>query len=199
MQHGVYVPAFESCFVPRGRTCEYAPPERTRPLKKSLLGIALCAAAPFTSAADAQDQASKPAAAGASTQQITRGGEQASTTGPAVYFTRRARVDPLFPANEDIKASGAYVTFEPGARSAWHTPFRGAAASGDVGRGPDAGMGQARAGHPPRRRGVVPTRCQALARSRANDRDDPLTVTGTVDGKSVTWMEKVTDDQYHAR
>jgi len=199
MQHGVYVPAFESCFVPRGRTCEHAPPERTSPLKKSLLGIALCAAAPFTSAADAQDQASKPAAAAAFTQQITRGGEQASTTGPAEYFTGRARVDPLFPANEDIKASGAYVTFEPGARSAWHTHPAGQRLVVTSGVGLTQEWGKPvqviRPGDvvwcPPGVKhwhGAAPTTAMTH-----------LTVTGAVDGKSVTWMEKVTDDQYHAR
>lgn len=53
-------------------------------------------------------------------QQITRAGTQASRFGPAESFTGRARLDPLFPVHEDMNASGAYVTFEAGARSAWH-------------------------------------------------------------------------------
>ena len=54
-------------------------------------------------------------------QQITRAGELASTFGSADNFTGRARVDPLFPPDENLNASLAYVTFDPGARSAWHT------------------------------------------------------------------------------
>jgi quercetin dioxygenase-like cupin family protein len=53
-------------------------------------------------------------------QTITRAGSQPSVKGSAEYFTGNVRVDPLFPANETASFSGAYVTFEPGARSAWH-------------------------------------------------------------------------------
>ncbi len=53
--------------------------------------------------------------------QITRSGTQASQKGPGEYFTGTVRIDPLFPVNPPSRASGAYVTFEPCARSAWHT------------------------------------------------------------------------------
>jgi quercetin dioxygenase-like cupin family protein len=53
--------------------------------------------------------------------EIKRSGSQPSDRGPAEYFTGNVRVDPLFQANESARASGASVTFEPGARSAWHT------------------------------------------------------------------------------
>jgi 4-carboxymuconolactone decarboxylase len=52
------------------------------------------------------------------TQTVSRAGSRASVRGPAEVFTGDARVDPLFPANETAQVSGAYVTFEPGARSA---------------------------------------------------------------------------------
>src|SRR3954452_23586661 len=54
-------------------------------------------------------------------QTITRAGVQPSSKGPAEYFTGNVRVSPLFPANPTTPVSGAYVSFEPGARSAWHT------------------------------------------------------------------------------
>jgi hypothetical protein len=57
----------------------------------------------------------------AGSQEITRVGEQASSAGPAEYFTGRVRVDPVWPASQTINASGGRVTFERGARSAWHT------------------------------------------------------------------------------
>src|SRR6266487_1156268 len=52
---------------------------------------------------------------------ITRSGLQPSRQGPAENFTGSARVDPLFQANAPARTSGSLVTFEPGARTAWHT------------------------------------------------------------------------------
>lgn len=53
--------------------------------------------------------------------QITRGGSQPSRKGPVEYFTGSVRVDPLFQAPEPARVGGGHVTFEPGARTAWHT------------------------------------------------------------------------------
>ena len=53
-------------------------------------------------------------------QTISRAGSQASIKGSAEYFTGNVHVDPLFHATDAAPYSGAYVTFEPGARSAWH-------------------------------------------------------------------------------
>ena len=53
--------------------------------------------------------------------EIKRVGTQASGKGPADWFTGAVRVDPLFQAPEPARVSGASVTFEPGARTAWHT------------------------------------------------------------------------------
>jgi quercetin dioxygenase-like cupin family protein len=52
---------------------------------------------------------------------IHRIGDRPSTTGDAAYFTGSVRLDPLFSAREPARAMGASVTFEPGARTAWHT------------------------------------------------------------------------------
>lgn len=52
---------------------------------------------------------------------ITRSGAQPSGKGPADYFTGTVRVDPLFSPPEPARVAGALVTFEPGARTAWHT------------------------------------------------------------------------------
>jgi len=53
--------------------------------------------------------------------EITRAGTKSSNKGPPEYFTGTVRVDPLFQAPEPARVSGASVTFEPGARTAWHT------------------------------------------------------------------------------
>src|SRR2546421_13094142 len=52
---------------------------------------------------------------------IARAGTQPSQKAPAEYFTGSVRIDPLFQANDTRRASGSYVTFEPGARTSWHT------------------------------------------------------------------------------
>jgi len=52
---------------------------------------------------------------------ITRIGTQPSTKGPAEWFTASVRIDPLFQPQAPARAVGANVTFEPGARTAWHT------------------------------------------------------------------------------
>jgi quercetin dioxygenase-like cupin family protein len=53
--------------------------------------------------------------------EIKRAGSRPSTQGPAEYFTQAVRIDPLFEAPHPARARGASVTFEPGARTAWHT------------------------------------------------------------------------------
>src|ERR1043165_4016181 len=53
--------------------------------------------------------------------EIKRIGSQASNKGPADWFTGNVRIDPLFQASAPARAAGASVTFEPGARTAWHT------------------------------------------------------------------------------
>src|SRR5207249_1236806 len=58
---------------------------------------------------------------GIKTMEIKRIGSQPSTKGPAAWFTGTVRIDPLFQANATARAAGASVTFEPGARTAWHT------------------------------------------------------------------------------
>jgi len=58
---------------------------------------------------------------GRKTMDIKRSGSQPSGKGPAEYFTGTVRIDPLFEAPEPARVRGASVTFEPGARTAWHT------------------------------------------------------------------------------
>ncbi len=137
--------------------------------------------------------------AAAATQTITRAGEQASVAGSADFFTGRVRVDPVWPADANINASGAWVTFEPGARSAWHTHPAGQRLVVVSGVGLTQEWGKPvqviRSGDvvwcPPGVKhwhGAAPTTAMTH-----------LAVTGTVDGKNVSWMEKVSDEQYNAR
>ncbi|MGH8347994.1 MAG: (R)-mandelonitrile lyase [Pseudomonas sp.] len=163
-------------------------------MKNTLIGIAVCAAAPFADAAGA-DKASESR----TVQQVSRAGSQASVAGATDYFTGRVRVDPLFPATDEINASGAYVSFEAGARSSWHTHPAGQrlVVTSGVGRVQEWGkpMQEIRPGDvivcPPGVKhwhGAAPTSAMTH-----------LAVTGSVDGKSVQWLEKVTDEQYNAQ
>lgn len=163
-------------------------------MNKSLFGIAVCAAA----CASAADQGGGGDTA-TTAQTITRAGTQASVTGPAEYFTGRVRVDPLFPVTEDINASAAYVTFEPGARSAWHTHPAGQRLVVISGVGRTQEWGKAVQEFGPGDVIVCPRGVKHWHGAAPTSAMTHLAVTGSVDGKTVQWMEKVSDDQYHAR
>ncbi|MDM0121260.1 cupin domain-containing protein [Variovorax sp. J2L1-78] len=157
-----------------------------------LPSIVACLALMQTSLADAQ------AAPASGAVQISRAGSQPSAAGPDAFFTGRVRVDPVWPGDDHINASGANVTFEPGARSAWHTHPAGqrlVVLSG-VGLTQEWGkpVQEIRPGDvlwcPPGVKhwhGASPTTAMTH-----------LAVTGTLDGKNVNWMEKVSDEQYTA-
>jgi len=81
-----------------------------------LFGIALCVAVLHPALVVAAEVRGASIVA----QQITRAGSQPSAAGPAANFTGPVRVDMIWPADDGISASGALVTFEPGARSARH-------------------------------------------------------------------------------
>jgi quercetin dioxygenase-like cupin family protein len=130
-------------------------------------------------------------------QTISRAGSQPSVKGPAEYFTGNVRVDPLFPANDSTPFSGAYVTFEPGARSAWHIHPAGQhlLVTAGVGRTGEweGKVDEIKAGDviwcPP---GVKHWHGASPATAMTH-----IALTGRLDGKSVEWMEKVTDEQYN--
>ena len=131
------------------------------------------------------------------TQTISSAGSQASIKGPAKFFTGDTRIDPLFPSNDTAHYSGAYVTFEPGARSAWHLHPAGQRiiVTSGVGRTGTWGgsVEEIKAGDviwcPPGIKhwhGASPTTAMTH-----------IVITGSLDGKNVEWREKVTDAQYN--
>ncbi len=136
---------------------------------------------------------------GAPTQRITRAGSQASVAGPAEYFTGRVRVDPVWTADGDIDASGGLVTFEPGARSAWHAHPKGQRLLVVSGVGLTQEWGkpvqEIRAGD------LVwcPPGVKHWHGAMATTAMTHLAVTGNAAGKNVEWMEKVSDAQYAGR
>jgi quercetin dioxygenase-like cupin family protein len=139
-------------------------------------------------------------AAPSSGVEITRAGTQASAAGPAEWFTGRVRVEPLWAADGNINASGAWVTFEPGARSAWHTHPTGQRLVVVSGMGLTQEWGKPVQIIRPGDVVVCPPGVKHWHGASPTTAMTHLTVTGTlVDGKNATWMEKVSDEQYNTR
>jgi quercetin dioxygenase-like cupin family protein len=128
--------------------------------------------------------------------EIKRAGSNASTKGPADYFTGVVRIDPLFPSNAPARAAGNTVTFEPGARTAWHTHPLGQVlvVTAGCGRAQREGgpIEEIRPGDvvvfaPDEKHwhGAAPTTAMTH-----------IAIQEALDGKAVDWMEKVSDEQY---
>lgn len=129
---------------------------------------------------------------------IVPAGSQKSVSGPSEHFTGKVRVDPLFVADKAINASAAYVTFEPGARSAWHTHPAGQRLIVTSGVGLTQQEGQPVQIIRPGDVVTCPPGVKHWHGASADSAMTHLAVTGMSDGKSVNWMEKVTDEQYRA-
>lgn len=123
-------------------------------------------------------------------------GSQPSVKGSEDYFTGNVRIDPLFQAVEPGRVSGGLVTFEPGARSAWHTHPLGQSLLVISG----CGWGQCWGG-PKReiRAGDVVT-CPPGEKhwhgATAATGMSHIAIQEALDGRVVDWLEKVTDEQY---
>jgi quercetin dioxygenase-like cupin family protein len=128
--------------------------------------------------------------------EIKRLGSQPSARGPAEWFTGSVRVDPLFQAAEPARAAGASVTFEPGARTAWHTHPLGQTliVTGGVGRVQTLGgrVEEVRAGDVVRF-GPGEKHWHGAAPSTAMTH---IAIQEAKDGTVVEWLEHVTDEQY---
>jgi quercetin dioxygenase-like cupin family protein len=129
---------------------------------------------------------------------IKRSGSQASAKPPAEYFTGTVRLDPLFQAPDPGRVSGSSVTFEPGARTAWHTHPLGQTLIVTFGCGRVQREGgpieDIRPGDvvwfPPGEKhwhGAAPHTAMTH-----------IAIQEALDGKAVDWMEKVSDEQYGA-
>jgi quercetin dioxygenase-like cupin family protein len=132
-------------------------------------------------------------------QQIVRAGSQSSQAGSAEFFTGRVRVDPVWAADADINASGAMVTFEPGARSAWHTHPRGQRLWVISGVGLTQEWGKPAQMIRPGDVVTCPPGVKHWHGATPSTAMTHLAVTGTGADGNVTWMEKVSDEQYNAR
>lgn len=156
---------------------------------KTFLKTALYSAALSSAGASLADAAPS--------QLIRDAGSQASIAGPEQVLTGKARIDPLFPGTAEINGSGAYVTFEPGARSAWHTHPKGQHIIVTHGVGLTQQWGQPIQTIKPGDVVWCPPGVKHWHGAAANTAMTHLVVTGQDEkGNNVTWMEKVSDEQY---
>ena len=128
-----------------------------------------------------------------------RNGSQPSGKGPAEYFTGSVRIDPLFQATDPARAIGASVTFEPGASTAWHTHPLGQILI------VTAGCGLVQSWEGP----IVKIRPGDVIWCPPDEKHwhgataimgmTHIAIVEQLDGKTVDWMEKVSDEQYQAR
>lgn len=127
---------------------------------------------------------------------ISRAGDAPSGRGPADWFTGTVRIDPMFAAEAPGRATGAMVTFEPGARTAWHTHPAGQTLI------VTAGLGRAqREGGPIEeiRPGDVvwfPAGEKHWHGAAPDVAMSHIAIQEAIDGSAVTWMEHVGDAQY---
>ncbi len=130
--------------------------------------------------------------------EITRSGSQRSTKGPRDWFTGTVRIDPLFAAIAPTRAAGNFVTFEPGARTAWHTHPLGQVLIVTFGCGlaqRDGGLieeilpGDVVWFEPGEKHWHGASATTAMTH---------IAIQEALDGKAVDWLEKVSDEQYGA-
>lgn len=130
--------------------------------------------------------------------EITRSGSRPSGLGPAEYFTGAVRIDPVIQAPEPARVASATVTFEPGARTAWHTHPLGQTLL------VTAGFGRAqRWGGPIEdiRPGDVVWFAPGEKHWHGASPTTAMThiaIQERLDGKAVDWLEQVSDEQYRA-
>src|SRR5436190_22715456 len=125
-----------------------------------------------------------------------RSGSQPSGKGPAEWFTGTVRVDPLFAATDPARAAGSSVTFEPGARSAWHTHPLGQILIVTAGTGWIQQQGGQKQEIKPGDVIWTPPGVKHWHGATATNDMTHLAITESLDGRNVDWMEKVSDVQY---
>lgn len=166
-------------------------------MKKSAALISIIVAAAFAPACATTQQESSNAMS--QSQNISRAGSQAPADGPNEYFTGRVRIEPLSPADGNINASTAYVSFEPGARSAWHTHPRGQRLIVTAGIGLTQEWGKPVQEIHPGDVVSCPPGVKHWHGAAPGTAMTHIAVTGSDEaGKNVTWLEKVSDEQYGA-
>jgi len=131
--------------------------------------------------------------------EITKNGSRSSGKGPAEWFTGAVRMDPLVQAPEPARVVAAAVTFEPGARTAWHTHPLGQTLIVTAGSGLAQRWGGAAEEIRPGDVVWTPPGEKHWHGASATTAMTHIAVQEQLNGKAVDWMEHVSDAQYQAR
>ncbi|MDV2996817.1 MAG: hypothetical protein N4J56_006522 [Chroococcidiopsis sp. SAG 2025] len=142
------------------------------------------------------EQAQAPSSNNAQIVEVRRNGSQSSTKGPAENFTGSVRIDPLFSARAPARTSGASVTFEPGARTAWHTHPLGQTLIVTAGFGYVQQWGRSIQEIRPGDVVQIPPGVKHWHGATATTAMTHIAIQEALDGKAVNWMKQVSDDQY---
>ena len=129
---------------------------------------------------------------------LRRCGSQPSTKGLAEYFTGNVRIDPLFDAPDPARARAASVTFEPGARTAWHTHPLGQNLIVTSGCGWVQSEGAPKEEIRPGDVVSCPRNEKHWHGATSTTAMTHIAIQEQLDGKVVEWLEKVSDEQYQA-
>ncbi len=129
---------------------------------------------------------------------IVRNGEQASITGAPTNFVGAARIDPLFPVRTPSRVSAGYVTFQPGARSMWHTHPLGQTLVVTAGSGWVQEAGGEKHSIKPGDVIWTPPGVKHWHGATSTTGMTHMAIQESLDGKNVEWMEPVTAQQYEA-
>lgn len=166
-------------------------------MKKILLFLGMVAALLFTAQTSNAQKSSAKESLFMEKLTVNHGGSIPSAVGSKDYFTGTVRIDHLFPIDKSPNVSGAYVTFEPCARTKWHTHPLGqmlivTSGSGFVqewgGKAKPITAGSSVWIEPNVKHWHGGTAKNALTH---------IAITESLEGKNVTWMEEVTDEQYN--
>jgi len=130
------------------------------------------------------------------TIRITRSGSQPSAKGSVEYFTGAVRIDSLFKGSGPARVSGGVVTFEPGARTAWHTHALGQTLIVTTGAGLIQQWGGPLQEMKPGDVVWIPPGVKHWHGATATTAMTHIAIAEQLDGKSAEWMEKVSDEQY---
>src|SRR6185369_9719024 len=137
-------------------------------------------------------------AKGVQQMDIKRMGSQTSAKGPAEYFTGAVRIDPLFQAPEPARVLGVSVTFEPGARTAWHIHPLGQTLIVTSGCGWVQSEGGPKAEIRPGDVVWCPPGEKHWHGATSTTGMTHIAILESLDGRNVDWMEHVTDEEYAA-
>ncbi len=127
---------------------------------------------------------------------IKRSGSQPSTKGSAEWFSGTVRIDPLFQAPNPARAGGASVTFEPGARTAWHTHPLGQTLIVTAGCGRIQLWGGSIEEIRPGDVVWIPAGEKHWHGAAPTTAMTHIAIQESLDGKAANWMEQVSDEQY---